>query len=285
MNMKYAITAATGNFGQIAIKKLIDLVGSDNVIAIVRNLEKGQKLLPKGVEIRQGDYDDVTTMEKALKGIDRVLFISSQPGGKVARGTQHQNVVTAIKNAGVDFVAYTSFPNAQASTSALANDHRLTEKLIEEQGIKHSFLRNNWYLQNEMGFLQSGANNQTATYWTDQQAGWALEREYAEAAAKVITLENPDAIYEFAGKIRSYADLGAALQKATGNNFEVKQVSRDAYQAQLQAGGLDADTAALFTSFQAPIEDGSLSHQSDSLAKVLGRELTSLPEAINEILN
>lgn len=87
--MKYAITAATGNFGQIAIKKLIDLVGSDNVIAIVRNLEKGQKLLPKGVEIRQGDYDDVTTMEKALKGIDRVLFISSQPGGKVARGTQH----------------------------------------------------------------------------------------------------------------------------------------------------------------------------------------------------
>ena len=26
MNMKYAITAATGNFGQIAIKKLTDLV-------------------------------------------------------------------------------------------------------------------------------------------------------------------------------------------------------------------------------------------------------------------
>ncbi len=282
--MKYAITAATGNFGQTAVKELINLVGKENVVAIVRDIAKGQKVLPEGIELRQGNYDDEASLETALKGIDRLLFISSQPGGKVARGTQHQNVVTAIKNAGVDFVAYTSFPNAQASTSALAGDHRLTENLIKEQGIKHSFLRNNWYLQNEMGFLQSGAADQTTTYWTGNQAGWALEREYAEAAAKVLTMDNPDDVYEFTGKIRSFVELGAALQEATGNHFEVKQVTKDEYQAQLQASGLDEATAALFTSFQDPIEDGSLNQKSDDLTKVLGHELTSLPKAINEIL-
>lgn len=39
--MKYAISAATGNFGQTAVKNLVDAVGAENVVAIVRNEEKG----------------------------------------------------------------------------------------------------------------------------------------------------------------------------------------------------------------------------------------------------
>ena len=33
--MKYAITAATGNFGQVAVKLLNKLVGEDNVIVLL----------------------------------------------------------------------------------------------------------------------------------------------------------------------------------------------------------------------------------------------------------
>lgn len=43
--------------------------------------------------------------------------------------------------------------------------------------------------------------------------------------------------------------------------------------------------AALFTSFQEPINDGSLNENSNDLETVLGHELTNLPDAINEILN
>ena len=44
--MKYGITAATGHFGQVAVKELVGLVGADNVVAIARNLEKAKQLLP-----------------------------------------------------------------------------------------------------------------------------------------------------------------------------------------------------------------------------------------------
>lgn len=69
----------------MAVEQLVDLVGKDQVVAIVRDVAKGRELLPAGIEIRQGDYADQAGMTSALAGIDRLLFISSQPGGPVSR--------------------------------------------------------------------------------------------------------------------------------------------------------------------------------------------------------
>lgn len=283
MSTKFAITAATGKFGQTAVKELNKLVGADNVVVIARNLEEGKELFPNN-EIRHGDYEDLDSMNSALKGIDRVLFISSQPGGKIPRSEAQANVVEAMKNNGVEFVAYTSFPDAQNSKTPLAEDHRNTENKIKEAGLAHSFLRNNWYLENEVVFLQSGAANNPTLYWANNHAGWALEREYAEAAAKVVASDNTQEIYEFAGPARTYEDLGHALQKATGNDFEIKQVSSDEYTEYLEKAGSDHATAAMFASFQAPIDSGALDENSDDLEKVLGHSLMLIEDAIKEIL-
>ena len=273
--MKYAITAATGNFGQTAVNELLKLVDAKDIIVIARNQAKAQTLFPQ-VEVRQGSYDSVDSMTAALDRVDRVLFISSQPGGEVSRDLQHQNVVQALQNNDVEFVAYTSFPHAQTSISALAQDHRLTENAIIKAGLNHAFLRNNWYLENELGFLQNGAND---------QAGWALEREYAEAAVKVLVSTAPAEIYEFAGPAMTYAQLGEALQAATGNHFEVIQLSQDEYIAALEASGLNHDLATLYASFQLPIEEGSLAENTNDLPTVLGHDLLPITEAIKEVLS
>lgn len=281
--MKYAITAATGNFGQVAVKLLNKLVGEDNVIVVARNLEKAKKLFPNN-EVRQGDYDDKDAMIKALTDVDKVLFISSQPGGKVDRATAQKNVVDALVKNNVKFVAYTSFPKAENSDNWLASDHKITEEAIKKAGLHHSFLRNNWYLENEMGFLQSGANKQAALYWAKGYAGWALEREYAEAAVNVLTAETSKEIYEFSGKRANYEDLGHALQAATGNNFEIKHVSQDEYVKYLENTGLKPEMATLFASFEQPIYDGALDEDTTDLADVLGHSSLSLEDAIKEIL-
>ncbi|MBU7464994.1 NAD(P)H-binding protein [Lactiplantibacillus pentosus] len=281
--MKYAVTAATGKFGQSAVSTLNAKVGPENVLVIARNQDKATQLFPDNL-IRIGNYDDVDAMTKAFEDVERVLFISSQPGGAVDRATAHKNVVTALSAAHVKFVAYTSFPHAQTAVSALASDHRTTENAITATNIAHSFLRNNWYLENEMGFLQSGAHNQEALYWANNTAGWALEREYAAAAATVLMAEDPQEVYEFAGAPRTYAELGQALQKATGNQFKITQVSQEAYTQSLETTGLDHDTAALFASFQAPINEGALAETSADLANVLGHQPLEASAAIKEIL-
>ena len=44
--MKYAVTAATGNFGQAAVKTLSELTDKSNIVVIARNQEKTNKLFP-----------------------------------------------------------------------------------------------------------------------------------------------------------------------------------------------------------------------------------------------
>ncbi|WP_276860136.1 NAD(P)H-binding protein [Limosilactobacillus ingluviei] len=282
--MKYGITAATGHFGQAAVAALNELVGADQVVVIARNVAKAQQLFPVN-EVRHGDYGEPASLAPALAGLDRVLFISSQPaGGAVSREVQHQNLVAALAAARVDRVVYTSFPHADQAQSWLAADHQLTEQALRAAGVPAVMVRNNWYLENEASFLQAVANGQPAAYWARQPLGWALEKEYAAGAAKVLTLADPKPVYEFAGPITSYSELGAAAAQASGQSNSATQVSQAQYIAGLEQAGLDHATAALYASFQAPADQGDLKHASDDLPTVLGHALTPLPVAIQAVL-
>ncbi|WP_099974032.1 SDR family oxidoreductase [Lactobacillus terrae] len=283
--MKYAITTATGKFGKNAVKELSQLVDLENIVAIVRNPEKAQKLLPEGIEIRQADYSSESELSKALSGVDRLLFISSQPGGEVARIDQHRNVVNAAKSAGVKFVAYTSFPKADVAKNPLASDHRETEKLIKDAGFSYSFLRNNWYLENEIGTINKALNGNPFVYSAgDGKAGWTLERNYSEAAAKVLASDNTKDIYEFAGTAITYGEMAKALQEVSGVNFDIEQVSDEQYINGLKESGLDEGTALLVTSFQTMIREGGLDGNDADITEVLGRSIEPLSEQLKELI-
>ena len=273
----YGVTGATGHFGQNAIKELAKLVPASNIVALARNTQKAEQIVPKGVEVRSGDYTDEKQLEESMKGIDRLLFISSQPGGPVARLTQHENIVKAAKNAKVGYIAYTSFPHADISEAPLASDHKATEKLILEAGIGHSFLRNNWYLENEAATIKAAVSGQPFVYAAgDGRTGWALESEYSEAAAKVLASSTTKDIYEFAGASRTYQDLADAIK----GDFDVKSLSISDFKKALQNSGMDEGTAEVVASIQDLIRQGNLDENSADLPEVLGRELTPLAKAL-----
>ena len=114
-------------------------------------------------------------MERVFEGIDRVLFVSGAPGN---RQKEHANVVEAAIKAGVSYIAYTSFAEADKATSPLAEDHLFTERLIEKAGISHTFLRNNWYLENELPLVEAAMNSGKFVYAAGNgKTGWAMKRE------------------------------------------------------------------------------------------------------------
>ena len=71
---------------------------------------------------------------------------------------------------------------------------------------------------------------------------------------------------------------------ATGKKIDILAQTRTEYIEALEHTGLNHDMASLFASFQAPIEEGSLDYGTTDLIDVLGHNLVSLPEAINDIL-
>ncbi|MEE8824326.1 quinone oxidoreductase 2 [Lentilactobacillus sunkii] len=283
--MKYAVTGATGKFGQTVIKVLAENVDNADIIALARDTEKAEKLLP-GIEVRPGSYDSEETLEKSLKGVDKLLLISSIPGQKVSRIQQHKNVINAAKKAGVRFIAYTSFPHADKAKSSLAVDHKNTEQAIRESGIGYSFLRNNWYLENERMQIPAAIHNKPFVYSAgDGKVGWALEREYAEAAAKVLMSNEPKTVYEFSGPQRSYDDLARTLKLLTDNNFDVMSLSDDEYQKRLIAIGYNPQAAAGIVGMQKLIREGDLAETSGDLPKVLGHPLPTFEESLEEVID
>lgn len=283
--MKYAVTGATGKFGQTVIKVLAENVDNADIIALARNTEKAEKLLP-GIEARPGSYDSEETLEKSLKGVDKLLLISSIPGQAVSRIQQHKNVINAAKKAGVRFIAYTSFPHADKAKSSLAIDHKNTEQAIRESGIGYSFLRNNWYLENERMQIPAAIRNKPFVYSAgDGKVGWALEREYAEAAAKVLMSNDPKTVYEFSGPQRSYDDLARTLKLLTDNNFEVMSLSDDEYRKRLIAIGYNPQAAAGIVGMQKLIREGDLAETSGDLPKVLGHPLPTFEESLEEVID
>jgi len=100
------VTGATGKLGKTVIETLLKKMPANQIVALVRDEAKAADFKAKGVDIRFGDYDDRSSLDRAMQGVEKVLLIS---GGNAKNGLeQHQNVVNAAKQAGVKCMAYTS---------------------------------------------------------------------------------------------------------------------------------------------------------------------------------
>ena len=282
--MTYLITGATGGLGGYALQSLQQLVPSSQIYALARSEQKAATLKDHGVQVRIGNYDDPASLEAAFAGIDRILFVSGAPGN---REQEHGNVVDAAKKAGVSFIAYTSFARADHVNNFLSADHQFTEKIIADSGIPHTFLRNNWYLENETTLLKTAiATGKLPFAAGGATIGWALKREYAEAAARVLagTQQYP-AILELSGIPVTYAQLAAGLAEATGKPIEPQPLDDDAFVQALVAQHVPDNAAKGILGIQHLIKAGDLEVESHDFEDVLGKPLTPLGNAVHEVLD
>ena len=64
---KIVVTGATGELGQLVVQHLLKKVPASQIAVSVRNVEKAVGLFAdQGIEVRYGDYDDPTSLEKVI---------------------------------------------------------------------------------------------------------------------------------------------------------------------------------------------------------------------------
>ncbi|MFS8569485.1 MAG: SDR family oxidoreductase [Thermaerobacter sp.] len=283
--MKILVTGATGHLGSLVVEKLLESVAPGNIAVSVRDPARAEHLRRRGVDVRQGDFDRPETLKDAFAGADRMLMISTT-GDNETRIRQHLNAVAAAREAGVGFIAYTSVANAGRSTLSLAEVHRATEEAIRRSGIPFCFLRNNWYLENELGTIQAVVNG--APWLTSAgsgRVGWAPRRDYAHAAAAVLTGEgHENTVYELSGPPRTYDDLASELAAVLGREVPVQHVDDAAYADSLRKAGLPEPAVAMIVGIQQAIRQGALDVESEDFARVLGRPLTPIRDALREMI-
>ncbi|MED5100161.1 SDR family oxidoreductase [Niallia circulans] len=284
--MKLLVTGATGKLGSKIVNVLLAKVPADQLAVSVRNPEKAEDLRAKGVDVRHGDFDQPETLAAAFKGIDRLLIISAD-GDTETRIRQHNNAVDAAKNAGVSFIAYTSIANAQESTNFLAEVHKATEIAIQKTGIPYSFLRNNWYLENELSTIQGvQAGAPWVTSAGSGKVGWALQQDYAEAAAEVLAGEgHENTIYELSGKPLSQEEIAAAVSQVIGKEVPVQHVDDSKYAEIMTQAGIPDFVVPMLVAIQKDIRKGTLDIESNDFEKLLGRSETPVVDGVRKLIS
>ena len=195
-------------------------------------------------------------------------------------------MVEAAKACGVKFIVYTSIIKGDKNEALLSADHKNTEKIIKESGIKHSICRNNWYFENDELLWKLCGNEGKNLYdpLGNQKIGYALRREYAEAAAKVLTHKNPKEIYELTGKPRSLKEIGEAIKKITKKDFKIIESSKEKMAEKMKEEGYPELIVGTWSFMINDYLKGCLNFESDDFAEILGRPLTSLEDSLKELL-
>jgi len=283
---KFLVTGATGNLGTKIVDTLLKTIPANQLAVSVRNPEKAKGLQARGVEVRYGDFDYPETLDSAFAGIERLLIISAD-GDNETRIRQHANAVAAAERAGVKFIAYTSLVNAQESTNLFAPTHKATEIAIKKTGIPYSFLRNNWYLENEIPSIQGVlAGAPWVTSAGNGKVGWALKQDYAEAAAAVLSNDgHENTIYEFSGKLLTQEEFVSILGNIIGKEVPIQQVDDATYTDIMKAAGIQDFVIPILVDIQRSIREGSLDFESNDFQKVLGRPATPIEEVLTQIIN
>lgn len=281
--MNIMVTGAAGEYGTYALEFLKKYAPDATIIAQVRDKKKARPLEEQGYEVRIADYGDAEGMRKIMHDIDRLLFISSP-----VQGVQ-KNVVDAAVANGVKYIAYTSIYDPQYSKGGLEINHKQTEGWIRASGIPFTILRDNWYTEVNQGLIRFAARTKEFPLFAGEgKLSTALKREYAEVGAKVISEGGYPEILNLAGKPYTYRELAQAISEAIGGQVEVIETTEQDALNRMVSGGTDekwAFVANFYQGYALKGNNGEADADPSEFERVLGRPLTSLADAVKEIIS
>ena len=278
----YAVTGASGPFGHLVVEGLLATgVPAAEVVAVVRTPAKVADLAAAGVQVRVADYSQPETLTQALAGVDVLMFVSGSEVG--SRVTQHTAVVDAARQAGVGRIVYTSAPRADVSDLVLAPEHKATEAALVASGVPYTILRNGWYYENYTrqlpAFLERGEIVGAAG---DGRISAAARADYAAAAVAVLVGQgHENTVYELGGPGFTLAELAAVISDVTGADVSYRNVSVAELAVILEGAGLPAGVASFVAAIDQGIARGDLDIPGDDLARLIGRPVTPLAQAVS----
>ena len=280
------ITGATGNLGGVVIQTLLQQLPANEIAALVRDPAKASALEARGVSVRVGEYDDIPSVEAAMRGVDKVLLISGGNAPNLVE--QHQNVVTAAKRAGVQCLAYTGriFKDRATLASAFMDTHYQTDDIVMASGMNYTLFRNNLYMDSLLWLVGPNATETGINLPTgDGKVAFALRSDMGEAMANVLAGQDGDnRIYHFTGaRAYSFEEVAAALSDLTGKTVRYNPLTSEAYLAQLKAQGTPEEVAGHVLDSMIDIKNGQSEEVSDDLERALGRKPTGLKEGLKTL--
>ena len=236
------VSGASGQLGGLVVEALLERgVAATDLILVSRTPEALDRYAAMGASTRFGDFTEPESLVAAYEGGDRMLLISlntrGNPNPRVAseRPALQRAAIQAATDAGVQHIVYTSFVDADANTSPIAVDHRITEADLRDSAVSWTVLRNQWYADRIVAEAASMvAEGRVLVRPDDPGAAYVTREDCAAAAAAVLTTPgHENRVYEITGPARvTTRQLAELASEIAGVEIEMLEASPE------QAAGL-----------------------------------------------
>lgn len=278
----FAITGATGHLGQATINALLQSSTPADIVAIVRDPKKTTTLRQQGVQVRQGDYENITSLVAAFGGVTTVLLISTNELDDAIRTRQHRHVIDAARQAGVHHLVYTSVlnPSRESQFSGSAS-HLATEEYLRASGLTYTIFRNTLYMDLIPGFIGADALSSGKIYSTagTGQVSYALREDIAQALAIVLMAitNHENQTYDIApAPTYSMRDVTVMLSEVSNQPVEFIAISADEMASGMRQQHIPEAVVGLMVGITGAMQANELSTTSNTLEQLLGRKPADL---------
>lgn len=271
-----AVTGSTGSVGGAVAVHLAEAGTPQHLL--VRDPSRAPKL--PGATVGTSSYADAEAATQALAGIDVLFMVSGAENA--ARLADHRTFIDAAVQAGVRHIVYTSFFRAAPdATFTLARDHYFTEQHIQESGLNHTFLRDNFY--SDVMELFAGEDGVIRGPAGDGRVSLVARADVARVAARVLTdsQQHVNRTYDLTGpEALSMSEVAATIADVRGRAVSFHDETLDeAYESRAVWNAPDWQNDAWVSTYTA-IASGELSTVTDDVERVTGRRAMTLREVL-----
>ena len=269
------VTGATGNVGRAAVTTLLERKVPFRVL--VRDAAKLADSVRREADIAVANLQNVDAVRQALRGVTSALLVTPNRDGQVEI---ESSFVDAAAELGVQhLVKISSMEAAADAKSEIPKSHFRVEERIRASGMRWTFLRPNFYMQN---LLMQTAQIRDAGRFTlplgDAKTALIDARDVGHAAAEAL-LDNRHAneCYELTGpQILSFDEVAAALSAKSGRTIRYERQSLDDFRTTLSHVIPSSRQVEALVALFAQIAGGALARSSDDYRTITGREARSI---------
>lgn len=272
MTNKILVLGATGNIGKPLTAALV--AQGEKVKAASRT----GKEVP-GAESVVFDFTDLSTIEPAFAGVDRVYLMVP---------TGHIDVVSLVTPV-LDYAISKGVKIVMQSVLGVDADdsipYRQLELKVERSGVPFVILRPNWFTDNFHTFWLAGIKQGVIAVPAGQGKSSFIDvRDIAESAASALTsaafegsafnLTGPEAL--------SYADAASLLTQKSGHAIQYQAIDDDTFVGILSGAGVPEDYARFLASIFYPVREGWTALTTDAVTRLTGHAPRSVETYIND---